>query len=116
MSPDIKPVIYTAGKFRGDIEANIAIAATVALQVWTMGCACICPHMNTAPWQGVLEDRVWLEGDLAIVAKCDAVLMLENWKCSEGATRERQLAMKLGIPVLYSIEELREWMEARVLC
>lgn len=116
MMRDAKPVVYLAGPFSGDVEGNVAEAATMALQVWTMGAACHCPHLNSGLWVGVLEERVFLEGGLAILATCNAILMMPTWQSSAGATKERQLALKLGIPVLYSITELREWMEARVLC
>lgn len=116
MMRDMRPVVYVAGKFRGNVEANVAHAANVALQAWTAGAAAISPHLNSVPFDGALPDDVWLEGDLAIVHKCDAVLMIDNWKSSPGATEERRAAMAWGIPVLYSIEELKDWIDARKHC
>jgi hypothetical protein len=46
-----------------------------------------------------------LDYDLNWLAKCDAVLRLPG--ASSGADREVEYAQKLGIPVFYSIEEIR---------
>lgn len=103
-------VIYIAGPFRGPdswaIETNIRRAETLALEVWRRGAAAICPHANTRFFQGAAPDAVWLDGDLAILAKCDAILMTEDWQRSSGATAERNFAVDHGIPVLYSLDDL----------
>lgn len=112
-------VIYIAGPFRAgkspksgaydwfEQHHNIIRAERVAHQVWAMGAAAVCPHLNTAHFQGSLPDKVWLTGDLAIMEKCDAVLMMEDWARSKGATAERTHALQHGMPVLYSLEELK---------
>lgn len=116
MMRDARPVIYTAGPFRGDVKANVKAAEEFARKVWAAGAACISPHLNSVAFDGEFPDSVFLEGDLAIVAKCDAVIMMPGWKSSEGATKERLAALAWGIPVLYSLEELREWMAVRTQC
>lgn len=102
--PNMK-VIYVAGPFRGknhwEIAENIRNAERLALEVWRMGAAAICPHANTAHYQDAAPDDVWLEGDLAIMRRCDAVLMTADWKRSQGATEERRMALEAGIPVFY---------------
>jgi len=108
-------VIYVAGPFRAAsawrIEKNIRKAETLALEVWRMGHAAICPHANTQFFQDELPDGTYLRGDLEIMARCDAVLLTPDWMMSDGARKERQVAARIGIPVCYSLDELRQWLE-----
>ena len=103
-------VVYVAGPFRASsawgIEQNIRRAEALALQVWKAGFACICPHTNTRFFQGAAPDEVWLTGDLELVKRSDAVLMVPGWKRSSGATQERDVAMALNIPVYYDLTAL----------
>lgn len=109
-------VIYIAGPFRGPnawaIEQNIRRAETLALEAWTLGAAVICPHSNTRFYQGVLHDDVWLKGDLAILRRCDAILMAPHWEDSSGAREERDLALSMGLPVFYhhDLKALASWI------
>lgn len=99
-------LIYVAGPFRGanswEIERNIRRAETLALKVWQTGAACICPHANTRFYQGTAPDTIWLNGDLEIVKRCDAVLATSDWEESVGATAEVNFAKQRGIPVFYA--------------
>ena len=103
-------VVYVAGPFRAknswDMEQNIRRAEELALEVWRAGFACICPHVNTRFFQGAAPDSVWLEGDLAILKKCDVILMTPDWKRSSGATEEREYARQQGMPVYYALQDL----------
>lgn len=116
----LMPVCYIAGPYRAKPdphdhwvqECNIRKAEGVAHRVWQIGCAAVTPHLNTAHFQGSLPDSVWLDGDLAILAKCDAVVMVDGWEESMGATIEQQFALDRGIPVFYSLAELEEWVRA----
>lgn len=99
-------VIYLAHKIRDSRgvyyhQRNIAIARNLALKLWHMGFATICPGMNTWGFDGSAPDNVWLDGDLAMVERCDAVVMAPNWVTSLGARGEREHAKKKGIPVYY---------------
>lgn len=103
-------VIYVAGPFRGPsawaIEQNIRRAEELALEVWRAGYACICPHTNTRFFQGAAPDHVWLEGDLELVCRCDALLLTEDYARSSGARAEREYAVARGIPVFESLQTL----------
>src|ERR1035437_8896908 len=103
-------VVYVAGPFRAknswDMEQNIRRAEEIALEVWRAGFACICPHVNTRFFQGAAPDSVWLEGDLAILKKCDAILMTPDWTKSTGAKAEHDFALVPRIPVFYTLESL----------
>lgn len=111
-------LVYIAGPFRGPdhwaIECNIRRAESLALEVWRLGAAALCPHMNTRHFQGVLPDAIWLKGDLEMVKRCDAVLMVQGWEKSEGAATEAAWANSLGIPVFESLDKLRFWLTAEL--
>jgi hypothetical protein len=112
-------VVYIAGPFRAAnawlIEQNIRRAEEVALEVWRMGAAVICPHTNTRFFQGAADDEVWLKGDLELVKRSDAVVMVSGWMSSVGARAELELADTLGIPVFYAggyqMEKLQKWLK-----
>ena len=108
-------VVYIAGPYRASSEyqvlQNIRKAEEMAIRVWRSGAACICPHKNTAFFGGVADDSVWLEGDLEILFRCDAVVCVENWRNSKGAVGEVELAKKHRIPVFETFEEFQKWLE-----
>lgn len=112
-------VIYVAGPFRGpnswEIEQNIRRAETLALEVWRAGAAALCPHTNTRFFKGAADDRVWLDGDLELLARCDAILMTPDWERSSGARAERDFAIERGLPVLYDLETAKDFIVSRSL-
>ena len=112
-----RPIVYVAGPFRADSawgsEQNIRRAEELALRVWEMGAAALCPHTNTRFFTGALPDSVWLDGDLDLLAVCGAVVLGSGWKSSSGTAAEIARAQQLGIPVFDSVDEfgaLREWV------
>jgi nucleoside 2-deoxyribosyltransferase len=110
-------IVYIAGPFRGPsswhIAQNIRRAEELALQVWKMGAAALCPHANTANFQGAAPDEVWLKGDLALLERCDAILMTTDWERSAGARAEHDFAKVKGIPVFYSTGVLAAWLHSK---
>ena len=107
-------LVYVAGPFRGpnawEIEQNIRRAEALALEVWRAGFACVCPHTNTRFFQGAADDSVWLDGDLELLRRCDAILMTPDWERSSGARAEEAFARANGVTVFYGLAELREWL------
>lgn len=43
-----------------------------------------------------------MDGDLQIISRVDAVVMLEGWQDSKGAVMERDYALDNNIPVYYA--------------
>lgn len=107
-------VVYVAGPFRGPdhwaIAENIRNAERLALEVWRLGAACLCPHANTAHFQNAAPDDVWLDGDLEMLSRCDAVLMTPDWERSSGARAEHEFAKQRGIPAFYCVGSLARWV------
>lgn len=102
-------VIYIAGPYRGPsawaIAENIRHAERLALKVWLLGAAAICPHANTAHFQDAAPDAVWLDGDLEILTRCDALLTTADWARSTGAKAEVLFALDHGIPVYHEADD-----------
>lgn len=98
-------IIYIAGPYTGRtyeaIHAHIYQAREVAKKVWQAGHIALCPHMNTAHFEQdcSLPESVYLEGDLQLLARCDALVLTPDWELSRGATAERAYAEARGIPI-----------------
>lgn len=96
-------VIYIAGKYRGPnawaVEQNIRAAEEVAVRVWAMGMVALCPHANSRHMEVIASDEVFLAGTLELMRRCDAVLLVPNWRDSAGAREEVAEAERLGLPV-----------------
>lgn len=115
MSTKLRPLVYIAGPIRkGDLGNNIANAFEAFYALKDAGFAPVCPHLScflgssetyradpndwiaTREVPNVSFDE-WMEIDLSIVAKCDAVLLLPG--DSTGAQIETLFASDHGIPV-----------------
>lgn len=91
------PLVYIAGPFRGptplDVARNIERARDLALRVAQLGDGCfpITPHLNTAPFDKQMTDQFWLDGDIELMNRCDAMVLTEDYQTSSGARRELEL-------------------------
>ena len=98
-------VAYIIGPYRAknpyEMVQNIRRAEKVALKYWKKGYAVICPHKNTALFDGYLPDEVWLKGDRELIKRSDVIIVMKHWIRSEGSTVELQLAKKLKKEVKY---------------
>ena len=108
-------VIFISGPFRAKsawgVEQNIRRAEELALETWKAGFAVVCPHTNTRYFDGEANDKIWLEGDLEILRRCDAVLTTDDWERSTGAKAEVEEAIKCGVPVYKSLDLLCRWSQ-----
>lgn len=105
-------VIYVAGPYsstqgwNGVLE-NILAARAVARELWKMGWTVLCPHANSILMDGPdIPVRTFLNGDLELLRKCDAVFALRGWETSVGAREEVRFAYGLGLPVWMALLEV----------
>lgn len=112
-------ILYTSGKYRDQrgpwyVKENIETAEKIALELWKVGFAVICPHKNTAFFEGPLEDKIILDGDCEMVARCDGLVVLPNWRTSEGTHIEANTALRARVPLFFwELEHraiLRHWV------
>lgn len=96
-----KEIVFVSGKYRGDIEANITKAESVAKRLWQEGFIVICPHLNTARFDGICSDDIWLLGYLEILKRCDSIYMMDNWQESEGSYQELKVAREAGLKIYW---------------
>ena len=98
-------LIFVSGPYRAPtkqgIDANIYAAMHAAKELWKSGFAVICPHANTANFDGIVPDEIFLEGDLEILRRCDCIFMMANYKNSLGACGELRIAKELGLEIIY---------------
>ena len=91
---------YNAGKIGGLPETEYSQKFEQArAEISGMGHAPHCP--TQLPHN---HERTWLDymrEDLTELLKCDVVYAQKDWQDSRGATIEVNLAIALGIPVIY---------------
>jgi len=108
-------LVYIAGPFRGDIEANIKAAQQMAGQVLhkygSKGIFPIVPHNLShgfyAKVEGCSEEEYWVPGTLEVVRRTDAVLLVFPTadEVSSGTKGEVEEAGRLGIPVFRQLSD-----------
>lgn len=95
---------YTA-KTQTEVDDNIAAAQKVAGQLWEMGHAAICPHLNTYHFEDTnpaITQQQYYDGYCTLLARCDAIVFLPGWENSEGCKREYAVADEFDIPMYFS--------------
>jgi hypothetical protein len=99
-----KKLIYIAGPYRAPtvngIHNNIAEARKRMEWAWGAGYVPICPHTNSAFTDGLVSDTIILAGCLKLLSVCDVILLMRGWRNSEGAVRERELAIQFGLEII----------------
>lgn len=109
-------LIYVAGPYSGAsreaVEANIAVAVALGLEVTQLGACPVIPHSNTAhpDFEKLQDYDWWIAATARMLTKCDAVITTSNWEHSRGARGEVQLARERGIPVFHALGDLRAWL------
>jgi Domain of unknown function (DUF4406) len=104
-------LIYVAGPYRADgwhyVLENILEARKYARALWLKGWAVICPHTNTILMDGPeFPAKVFLDGDIEILKRCDAILMLPRWLESVGAMGEYNAARECGMTIYLDLDEV----------
>ena len=96
-------IVYIAGPYTDktawDIEQNVRKAEELALMVAEMGGAPLCPYTNSRFFFGTCTEEFWYAATMALPKKCDAIVMLEEWRNSKGSKEEHAWAKdKIGCP------------------
>lgn len=106
-------LVFISGKITCDTPEYerecVALACDVGQLVRSLGLVPLIPHIAVLKPTSAEPEAVWRQamGDsLAMMARCDAVLMLPNWRRSRGARIERWVAARRGMPVYDSVIDL----------
>ena len=105
-------LVYLSGPIapkNGRSTAQHAMAASAAFyELLQAGVPSFLPHVFcfAVHLDAVVDYETWMAYDLAVVGFCTHMLMLPHWEESSGAVREREHALRAGIPVLTSPAEL----------
>jgi len=119
MNLDNIKTVFISGPYRGnnpwEVECNIRRAEELSLEVWELNneglrTVAVCTHANSRFFDKAIADEYLLEGYLRLLEVCDVLLTTSDWERSEGAKTEIEFCKERGIPVMYSIEELRKWL------
>ena len=96
-------------------QQNTDRAVDIGLQVMEAGHTPFIPHLSHYVHLRAdksYEAALWYEMGLEVLARCDVLLKFDS---SPGADMEEQEARRLGIPVVYSIEDLLR-LDIRMRC
>ena len=92
--------IYISGKITG-IEEEAKNLFKNAEEILTSQGFIVFNPMELVPYNPSYEWSDYMKDDIKILTECDAIYMLDNWTESKGAKIERQLAIDLGLNVIY---------------
>lgn len=113
-----KPCVYIAGPIRHKSayqrEKNIRVAESALVDVLRMGAACICVHSMCRYLEHELPDQVYLDQDLELLLRSDALFLVDGWERSVGSRGERDFAEANRIPIFTSLDVLKQWIEQRL--
>ena len=91
-------LLYIAAPYRAittaAISNNIQEASRMAQYYWLQGYAVICPHLNSAHFDGLVEDLQFLTATKLMLATCDHIALHPRWSFSRGCIDEYQYATK----------------------
>ena len=98
---------YVIGPYRDQrgayfVSENIRRAREVSLALWNIGIPNICPHANTALFDGAAPDEVWLAGDLVMLRRCDFAVTVPGWEKSSGSRAEVDDCESRGVHVFHA--------------
>lgn len=99
-------LLYIAGPYRAETTAqirnNIHEASLMAQYYWLQGFAVICPHLNTAHFDGLMPDETFLEATKLMLSKCSHIALHPHWTFSSGSMEEYHYAIENSIKVHYT--------------
>lgn len=107
-------IVYLAGPYRGKSknkiinwlqrQINIHRARQAAKKLWAAGHTTLCPHLNTANFDGIAPDEVFLKGAISLMRRCDCIVLLPRWWRSKGTRDEVDQMMRDGKPIYFSVD------------
>lgn len=105
----MKKVAIICGPYRAntieEITRNIRFAESYAKKYWKFGYVVICPHKNTALFDGLCNDKIWLEGVQELLRRSDTCIFIPGFEKSLGSLAEYNLAKALQKEIIIETGE-----------
>jgi len=102
LTPDF--IAYIIGPYRAStiagVRRNIEAAREIAELLWRNNIPTLCPHLNTVLMDGIAPDRVFLDGDLVLLSRCNVAVVLPTAELSTGSMSEVEFARAHHIPIV----------------
>ena len=112
-----RKLIYVSTAYSGEtateITRNVMYAWEVTSNLWKLygdKAFFLVPVLNSAYMDSCMNYNEWLEADLDVIDKVDAVLVIST-QVSKGVEAEIEYAKSKEIPVLYSSQQLEEFLK-----
>ncbi len=102
-------LIYVSGPYTGRVDANTAAAIEAGQLLREHGFVALVPHITIVPMEAPDSPRGYAQAMrecVALMLRCDAVLMIAGWEQSRGARIEHWIARRNGLPVFETLETL----------
>ena len=94
-------LLYIAAPYRASTTAaihnNIHEASLMAQYYWLQGYAVICPHLNSAHFDGLVPDKQFLDATKLMLTTCQHIAFHPKWSFSSGCMEEYQYAQDNNI-------------------
>lgn len=98
-------LVYIAAPYRAKtiiaLQENINNARYMAQYYWLRGDAVICPHLNSANFDGLIPDYRFLEGTKLMLSKCSLAVFHPDFRDSKGCCEELIYCRENGIRTLF---------------
>jgi len=99
-------LLYIAAPYRANTtiktQHNIYQANLMAQYYWLRGFAVICPHLNTANFDGLVPDHIFLRGTMTMLSKCSDIALHPNWLASAGCRDEYEYVNENKLTIHYT--------------
>jgi len=103
-----KILVYVIGAYSGNVTENIKKAEEASIALIRAGYHVFTPHKNTAGYEKYQNDllaqgiyltyQTWIDMDLDILSRCDAIFIMDSAKDSKGSQIEIAFAKEHNIP------------------
>lgn len=98
----MKGKMYISGPISGyDTDERMEAFGRASKKAETMGYKAVNPMAD--PIDGWEWDE-YMRRDIAMLCKCDAIMLMSGWENSKGACLEKQIADALGMEMFYDID------------
>lgn len=106
--------VYVAGAYSSDkitdMLGNMRRGIALSVKVLQAGYAPFCPWLDFQ--FGLLAEiplDTYYEYSMTWLRASDAVLLVPGWEGSVGVKAEMEEAKRLGIPVFWTLDEMKDW-------